>query len=70
MNIPESWLRALCNPRLSGRELADKLTMAGLEVESYASVGPALENTIIGEVLSVEKHPNADKLTVCRVNVG
>ena len=70
MNVPESWLRTFCNPKLAGDKLADKLTMAGLEVESYATVGPALENTIIGEVLAVEKHPNADKLTVCRVNVG
>jgi len=70
VNVPESWLRTFVNPKLSGQQLADKLTMAGLEVESYASVGPALENTIVGEVLSVEKHPNADKLTVCRVDAG
>ena len=40
MNVPESWLRSFCNPRLSGRELADKLTMAGVEVEAYEPVGP------------------------------
>jgi len=70
MNIPESWLRALCNPRLSGRELADKLTMAGVEVEAYEPVGPAFSNVVVGEVLSVDRHPNADKLTVCKVKVG
>src|SRR5512145_3335116 len=41
MNVPESWLRSFCNPPLSGRELADKLTMSGLEVETYEPVGPA-----------------------------
>jgi phenylalanyl-tRNA synthetase beta chain len=70
MNIPESWLRAFCNPRLSGRELADKLTMAGVEVESYEPVGPAFDGVVVGEVLSVERHPNADKLTVCTVKAG
>ena len=70
MNIPESWLRAFCNPRLSGRELADKLTMSGVEVESYEPVGPAFSGVVVGEVLSVERHPNADKLTVCKVKAG
>ncbi|HKU46234.1 MAG TPA: phenylalanine--tRNA ligase subunit beta [Burkholderiales bacterium] len=70
MNVPESWLRTFCNPRLSGRELADKLTMSGLEVEAYEPVGPQLGGAVVGEVLSVERHPNADKLTVCRVKAG
>ena len=70
MNIPESWLRAFCNPPLSGRELADKLTMAGIEVETYEPIGPQFSNVVVGEVLSVERHPNADKLTVCKVNAG
>lgn len=70
MNIPESWLRAFCNPRLPGRELADKLTMAGIEVEAYEPVGPQFSNVVVGEVLSVERHPNADKLTVCKVKAG
>jgi len=71
VNIPESWLRSFCNPSLSGRQLADKLTMAGLEVEAYAPVGAQLQgDVVVAEVLSVEKHPNADKLTVCRVRAG
>ncbi|HJT60366.1 MAG TPA: phenylalanine--tRNA ligase subunit beta [Burkholderiales bacterium] len=70
MNIPESWLRSFCNPRMSGRELADKLTMAGVEVETYEPVGPQFSGVVVGEVLSVERHPNADKLTVCKVDVG
>ncbi len=70
MNVPESWLRAFCNPPLAGGQIADKLTMAGLEVESYASVGPAFSGVVVGEVLAVDKHPGADKLTVCRVFSG
>ena len=70
MNVPESWLRAFANPPIAGQELADKLTMAGLEVESYQPLGPKVSGVVVGEIVSVEKHPNADKLTVCKVNDG
>ena len=70
MNIPESWLRKMCNPPLSGRELADKLTMAGLEVEAYEPFGPQFSGVVVGEILAVERHPGADKLTVCTVFTG
>ncbi|HEV3010244.1 MAG TPA: phenylalanine--tRNA ligase subunit beta, partial [Burkholderiales bacterium] len=70
MLIPESWLRSFCNPPLSGRELADKLTMSGVEVETYEPLGPQFSGVVVSEVLSVEKHPNADKLTVCKVKAG
>ena len=71
MNLPESWLRSFCNPDLSGQALADKLTMAGIEVEAYEPVGAKLEgDLVVAEVLSVDKHPNADKLTLCKVNAG
>jgi len=70
VNVPESWLRKLCNPALSGRELAHKLTMAGLEVEAYEPFGPQFSGVVVGEVVSVESHPGADKLTVCRVSQG
>ena len=70
MNIPESWLRSFCNPKLPGEELAHRLTMAGVEVESYEGVGPQFSGVVVAEVLSVERHPNADKLTVCVVDTG
>jgi phenylalanyl-tRNA synthetase beta chain len=70
MNVPESWLRSFCNPALSGRELADRLTMAGVEVEAYEPVGPPFSGVVVGEIVSVERHPNADKLTVCTVDAG
>jgi phenylalanyl-tRNA synthetase beta chain len=71
MKVPESWLRSFCNPALSGRELADKLTMAGLEVEAYEPLGSQMaSDVVVAEILAVEKHPNADKLTVCKVKAG
>jgi phenylalanyl-tRNA synthetase beta chain len=71
VNVPENWLRSFCDPKLSGQQLADKLTMAGIEVEEYRPVGGGLAgDVVVAEVLSVEKHPNADKLTVCSVKAG
>ena len=70
MNIPERWLRSFCNPPFSGPALAERLTMAGLEVEAYEPFGPRFSGVVAGEILSVERHPGADKLTVCKVNAG
>jgi phenylalanyl-tRNA synthetase beta chain len=70
MQFPESWLRAFCNPPLSTQQLADTLTMAGLEVEELVPAAPAFTGIVVGEILSAEQHPNADRLRVCRVNVG
>src|SRR4249920_1648882 len=70
MVIPESWLPSFCDPELSGGELAHRLTMSGVEVEKYEPLGPRLDNVVVGEVVSVEKHANADKLTVCKVKAG
>jgi phenylalanyl-tRNA synthetase beta chain len=70
MNVPESWLRSFCNPPLAGQALADRLTMAGIEVEAYEPFGPQFSGVVVGEIASVERHPGADKLTVCKVDVG
>ncbi|MBC7716481.1 MAG: phenylalanine--tRNA ligase subunit beta [Pseudorhodobacter sp.] len=70
MQFPESWLRDFCNPPLTTAALADLLTMSGMEVEETRTVAPAFSHVVVGEVLSVERHPNADKLNVCQVNVG
>jgi phenylalanyl-tRNA synthetase beta chain len=70
MNIPESWLRAFCNPPISGEALAEKLTMAGLEVEDYRAAGAQFSGVVVGEIVSVDKHPGADKLTLCKVYDG
>jgi len=70
MQFPESWLREFCNPPMSSEVLADTLTMAGMEVEEARPAAPPFRGVVVGEVLSVERHPNADRLNVCRVNAG
>jgi phenylalanyl-tRNA synthetase beta chain len=70
VQISEQWLRTWVDPKLSTEELAHLLTMAGLEVEGIESVAPAFTGVVVAEVLEVAKHPNADRLSVCRVNAG
>jgi len=70
MQFPESWLREFCNPPLDTQQLADALTMAGLEVEELAPVAPAFSGVVVGEILSTEQHPDADRLRVCQVSIG
>jgi phenylalanyl-tRNA synthetase beta chain len=70
MQFPESWLREFCNPPLSSQQLADTLTMAGLEVEELTPVAPPFHHIVVGHILSAEQHPNADRLRVCQVDAG
>jgi phenylalanyl-tRNA synthetase beta chain len=70
MQFSESWLRTLCNPALSSEELCHVLTMAGLEVEERRPAAADFSNVVVAEVLSVAKHPDADKLKLCSVDVG
>ena len=70
MQFPESWLREFCNPSLTTQQLADTLTMAGLEVEELKPVAPPFTKIVVGEIKSAARHPNADKLQVCEVDVG
>ena len=70
MQFPESWLREFCNPPVSTQQLADLLTMAGLEVEELRPVAPPFSNVVVALVQSVAKHPDADKLNVCQVDAG
>ncbi|MCG6875169.1 MAG: phenylalanine--tRNA ligase subunit beta [Betaproteobacteria bacterium] len=70
MKFPESWLRTLVDPKLSTKELATTLTMAGIEVETLEPVAPPFTKVVVAKVLEVAKHPNADKLTLCQVDVG
>jgi len=70
MKFSENWLRTFVNPGLSSAELAHRLTMAGLEVEALEPVAPPFEGVVVGEVMALEKHPDADRLQVCRINVG
>ncbi|PUE35709.1 phenylalanine--tRNA ligase subunit beta [Limnohabitans sp. Jir72] len=70
MQFPESWLREFCNPSLTTQQLADTLTMAGLEVEELEPVAPPFTHIVVGEIKEAVQHPNADRLRVCQVDVG
>ena len=70
MQFPESWLRTFCDPALSTQQLADALTMAGLEVEALQPVAPPFSGVVVGEIKAVAQHPNADRLRVCQVDIG
>ncbi len=70
MQFPESWLREFCSPPLSTEQLADLLTMSGMEVEECRPVAPPFSRVVVAEIIEAEPHPNADKLRVCRVDAG
>jgi phenylalanyl-tRNA synthetase beta chain len=70
MKLPLSWLKGWVDPGLAPRELGDRMTLAGFELESIASAAPPFSGVVVAEILSAERHPQADKLQVCRVSVG
>jgi phenylalanyl-tRNA synthetase beta chain len=70
MQFSENWLRSFVNTDLATEDLAHLLTMGGLEVEAVRSVAPPFERIVVALVREVAKHPNADRLSVCRVDVG
>jgi phenylalanyl-tRNA synthetase beta chain len=70
MKFSEQWLREWVNPALSSDELCHQLTMAGLEVDAAEPVAASFSGVLVGEVVKVEPHPDADKLRVTQVNVG
>ncbi|GLU40093.1 phenylalanine--tRNA ligase subunit beta [Pseudomonas sp. NBRC 100443] len=70
MKFSEQWLRSWVNPQVSRDELVARLSMAGLEVDAVIPVAGAFSGVVVGEVLSTEQHPDADKLRVCQVSNG
>jgi phenylalanyl-tRNA synthetase beta chain len=70
MQFPESWLREFCNPPITTAELADLLTMAGLEVEDTRPVAPPCKGVVVAEIVDAVQHPNAERLRVCKVLAG
>ncbi|WXL23899.1 phenylalanine--tRNA ligase subunit beta [Ectopseudomonas mendocina] len=70
MKFSEQWLRSWVNPQVSRDELVARLSMAGLEVDSVELVAGQFSGVVVGEVLSTEQHPDADKLRVCQVSNG
>ena len=67
MKFSESWLRQSVNPSISTEDLVAQITMAGLEVDGVESASPEISGVVVGEIMSIEQHPDADKLRVCQV---
>ncbi|WP_339521836.1 phenylalanine--tRNA ligase subunit beta [Pseudomonas sp. EA_35y_Pfl2_R111] len=70
MKFSEQWLRSWVNPQVSRDDLVARLSMAGLEVDSVSLAAGVFSGVVVGEVLSTEQHPDADKLRVCQVSNG
>ena len=70
MRFSEQWLREWVNPAVSTEALENILTMGGLEVEDMSRAAPDFTGVLVGEIVTIDKHPDADKLNVCQVNVG
>ena len=70
MKFSEQWLREWVNPDVSTAELCEQFTMAGLEVDSVEPAAPEFDGIVVGHVLKVQPHPDADKLRVCEVSTG
>jgi phenylalanyl-tRNA synthetase beta chain len=70
MQISEAWLRTYVDPAITTQELVAQLTMAGLEVDSVSPASADFSGVVVGEVLSLQQHPDADRLRVCQVAVG
>ncbi len=70
MQFSEAWLRDWVDPGVDTQALTEALTLAGLEVDSVTPAAPAFSGVVVGEVLDCQRHPNADKLSLCQVSVG
>ena len=70
MKISESWLREWVNPDMNSEALAHQLTMLGLEVDAVEPVAGSLDEIVVGEVIAIEPHPDADRLSLCRVDAA
>ena len=70
MLVSENWLREWASPDLPIEQIADSLTMAGIEVDSVHEQTPGFSNVVVAQVLSVEPHPDSERLKVCRLNDG
>ncbi len=70
MKISLNWIRDYVTFDLSSQDIADRLTMVGLEVEEIHALAPPFSGVVVGKILKIQKHPHADKLVVCEVDVG
>lgn len=70
MNAPLKWLRDYVDIAIDVKEFTEKMTMSGTKVEGYQEIGEGIEKVVIGKILEIEKHPDADKLVVTKIDVG
>ena len=70
MNVPMSWLKSYADIDADTQQIADDMTMSGSKVESIEYIGKDFCNVVTGKITKIEKHPNADKLVVCQVDIG
>ncbi len=70
MNVSYNWLQEYVNIPWPAVELAERLTMAGMEVEETSAANPGLDGIVVGEIIAVNEHPNADGLSICLVSTG
>ena len=70
MKVPVKWLKDYVDINISPKELGDKLTMSGSKVEEVIISGAEIENVVTGKIIEIVKHPDADKLVVCQVDIG
>ena len=70
MKISEQWLREWVATKLEAGALAERLTLAGIEVAAVTPVAAPLKNVVVGEIVAIAPHPQADRLRVCQVKVG
>ena len=70
MKVSFNWLKEYVDCGLNPTELADRLTMAGLEIEGVEEVGPELKGVVVAQIVSIAPHPQADRLSLCRVKAG
>lgn len=70
MKVPYSWLKDYVEINVSPKELGDKLTLTGSQLEELIVQGDVIKNVVTGKITKIEKHPDAEKLSICQVNIG
>jgi len=70
MKVPYSWLKDYVEINVSPKELGDKLTLTGSQLEELMVQGDIIQNVVTGKIIKIEKHPDAEKLSICQVNIG
>lgn len=70
MKVPYNWLKDYVDINVSPKELGDKLTLTGSQLEELVIQGDVIQNVVTGKITNIEKHPDADKLSICQVDIG